>query len=102
MDNTDLSAQLAHLKATTTDRGFTHMPEILGSYGARLSGSTVRVYESSAAEGPHIWLRACAPENLNYPDGPKVEAPVHLTLDNARLLRDQLTALIDNHYQVRH
>ena len=80
---------------TFSDRGFAQMPEIPSEYGG-----SVRVYESSAAMGPHIWLEAKAPEDLNHPDGPMVEAPIHLTLDNAKLLRDQLTVLIDNHYQV--
>lgn len=79
---------------TYTDRGFAQMPAVPSEYGGN-----VRVYESSAAMGPHIWLTAIAPANLNEPGGPTVKAPIHLTLANAVVLRDQLTHLIDNHYQ---
>lgn len=77
-------------------RGFAHYNAVPGAYGGG-----VRVYESSAASGPHIWLAASQPSNLNDPQSPLVEATVHLTLDNARILRDQLTHLIENHYQER-
>ena len=77
-----------------SDRGFAHMPAVPSEYGG-----DVRVYESSAAMGPHIWLTATAPVSLNEPDGPTVKAPIHLTLANAVVLRDQLTYLINNHYQ---
>jgi hypothetical protein len=42
-----------HLAATTSDRGFDSMPDIPSEYGGHVS-----VYESSAASGPHIWLKA--------------------------------------------
>lgn len=80
---------------TMTARGFQHHEPIPSEYGGE-----VRVYESSAASGPHIWLTATAPENLNDPEGNEVKAPLHLTLANATRLRDQLTQLIENHYQV--
>jgi hypothetical protein len=57
------------------------------------------VCESSAAIGPYIWLTAIAPANLNEPDGPKVKAPIHLTLDNARRLAEQILHLARYHYQ---
>jgi len=75
------------------------LPAILGSYADRLTGSQVRVYESSSASGPHVWLTAEAPVNLNEPDGPKVEAPVHLTAGNGWRLAEQLMHLVINHYQ---
>jgi hypothetical protein len=57
-------------------------------------GGEVRVYESSAADGPHIWL------NVKEPADPVLgEAHAHLTLEQAKLLRDQLDYLIGNHYQ---
>ncbi len=77
-----------HLNRTLTERGFAHLPAIPSEYGAE-----IRVYESSAADGPHIWLNATAPANLNDPTGPTVEAPMHLTADNARRLGEQLLAL---------
>lgn len=35
------------------------------------------------------------------PDSQRVEAPIHLQLKDAIKLRDQLTYLIDHHYQLR-
>jgi len=79
-----------------SDRGFQSHEPVPSEYGGHVS-----VYESSAASGPHIWLSAECPENLNDPEGDTIEAVAHLTLENAKLLRDQLTQLIDNHYQER-
>jgi hypothetical protein len=67
-----------HLEVTTTDRSFDHMPPIPSEYGGE-----VRVYESSVASGPHIWLNAVAPSNLNDPGGFVSEAAIHLTVENA-------------------
>lgn len=83
-----------HLTATRSDRGFTRLPPIPSEYGGQ-----VAVYESSAAMGPHVWLKATAPVDLNKPDGPMLEAPIHLTADNAWMLADQLRWLVGNHYQ---
>lgn len=80
---------------TITDRGFKHMDPVPSTYG----GFT-KVYESSAAMGPHIWVNVECPANLNEPIGPTAEATAHITLDNAIILRDQLTYLIENHYQL--
>lgn len=76
-------------------RGFAHYNAVPGEYGGG-----VRVYESSAMSAPHIWLAATCPSNMNDPTSPPVEAVVHLTLENAQIVRDQLTHLIENHYQV--
>jgi hypothetical protein len=78
----------------TSDRGFTSGDEIPSEYGGH-----VRAYESSAAEAPHIWVMATAPADLNRPDGEMVEAPLHLTVDNARKLAEQILELVDGHYQ---
>lgn len=78
-----------------TDRGFLHGSDIPSEYGG-----CIRAYESSAASGPHLWVHAECPENLNRPEGPVTSATVHLTLENATRLRDQLTYLIEHHYQV--
>lgn len=83
-----------HLSTTTTDRGFDHLPSIPSTYGGK-----VRVFESSAALGPHIWLNVTCPADLNQPDGPSVEAVAHLTAEHAWQLADQLRHLVVNHYQ---
>jgi hypothetical protein len=76
------SASESGVRWTKTDRGFKH-------YGAIpvTRGNVVRVFESSAADGPHLWV------TLDDPHG-------HLTLDQAVQLRDTLTAAITGHYQV--
>jgi hypothetical protein len=83
-----------HLTPTTTDRGFDHLPPIPNEYGG-----AVRVYESSNASSPHIRLNATAPVDLNDPDGPTLEAALHLTAENAWRLAEQLMTLVANHYQ---
>ena len=84
---------------TITDRGFQHMDPIPGTYGGQVSGQ-VKVYESSAASGPYVWLTVRSFSNPNTQSDP-VEATVHLALAHAECLRNQLTFLIENHYQVR-
>lgn len=83
-----------HLQPTISDRGFARLPDIPSEYGGYVS-----VYESSAASGPHIWLHAEAPVNLNEPTGPTHEVTLHLTAENAWKLADQLRLLVRNHYQ---
>lgn len=83
-----------HLQVTTTKRGFDRLPPIPSEYGGQ-----VAVYESSAAKGPHIWLNAEAPVNLNEPAGPTHDVPIHLTVENALRLADQLRYLAEHHYQ---
>lgn len=79
-----------------SDRGFTHMRPVPSSYGGN-----VAVYESSAAEHPHIWLRVQCPTDLNRPDGPITEAVAHLPIEGAELLYKQLGHLIENHHQLQ-
>lgn len=77
-------------KRTVTSRGFTHMEPIEGHHG-----SQVRVYESSLATEPSIWLAAReGPSNLH-------EVAVSLTLDGVKELEQQLRWLRKNHYQLR-
>ncbi|WP_328344656.1 hypothetical protein [Micromonospora sp. NBC_00421] len=83
-----------HLNRIKTERGFTILPDIPSQYGGWIS-----VSESSAASGPHVWVRATAPADLNAPNGPMVEAPLHLTADNARRLAEQLLLTVDEHYR---
>lgn len=75
----------AHLWPIWTDRGFKHMPTLRPS-----TGEEVKVFESSMAEGPYVWLTVKRSED---------EATVHLTLGDAAKVRDQLDFLIHNHYQ---
>lgn len=83
-----------HLTVDRSGRGFAHLPPIPSEYGGE-----VRAYESSAAMGPHIWVRIECPADLNEPDGPTVEAVAHLTAENAGRLGDQLHLLVRDHYQ---
>lgn len=66
-------------------RGFKHMEPIVMDYP---KPTVVRVYESSAALEPAIWV---AMEQ-------DAQCHAHLSLEEATLLRDQLTWLIENHY----
>lgn len=83
-----------HLTKTTSGRGLDSLPSIPSEYGGE-----VTVYESSAASGPHIWLKAEAPVNLNEPNGATHTAAMHLTAENAWKLAEQLMHLVRNHYQ---
>lgn len=62
------------------------MPAINGAFAGEPNGDEVSVYESSSAEGPHLWLNV-------------TDSPVHLTAENAWRLSDQLRELVRNHYQ---
>lgn len=84
----------AHLQEYVSDRGFADLSAIPSEYGGH-----VTVSESSAASGPHLWLRAVAPVDLNDPDGPTHEAPIHLTAANAWRLAEQIRHLVEHHYQ---
>lgn len=90
-----MSTEPEHLTPSVTDRGFQHLPPITGAYGG-----TVRVYESSAASGPHLWL-AVTEDGSARLDGETTEAHSHLTVEAAGHLADQIRWLIDHHYQTR-
>lgn len=83
-----------HLTVTRTDRGFSHLPALLDTYGGQ-----VEVYESSAASGPHIWLNAQSPANYNDPAGAKTQAMLHLPVEDAVKLAEQILLLARGHYQ---
>ena len=83
-----------HLEKEVSPRGFAFLPHIPSEYGGHMS-----VSESSAVSGPHVWVRAVAPVDLNDPTGPTREAPMHLTVDNARRLAEQLLLVVREHYQ---
>ena len=55
-------------KVTLSDRGFEPLDPIPSEYGG-----AVTVYESSAAEAPHIWVRVTSPADLNSPEGAMTE-----------------------------
>lgn len=78
-----------HLNTTTSERGFDYLPDIPSEYGGHVSA-----YESSSAEGPHIWLKMVE----EMPGKPPVEATVHLTAENAWKLSEQLQKLVREHY----
>jgi hypothetical protein len=72
-----------------TERGFKRMPPILGAYGGQ-----VEVYESSAADHPHIWVKAVDP-------GEEDAGTVHLPIEDAERLEGHLRYLRENHYHVK-
>jgi hypothetical protein len=86
----------AHLIPSTSDRGFDHLPVVSGTFAGRPHGFA-SLYESSNAEEPCVWLHVR--EGGGGPSIPAPEATVQLTLDAAAKLRDQLTWLIEHHYQ---
>lgn len=83
-----------HLTPIESARGFVRLPHIPSEYGGGAD-----VYESSAATEPCVWLTTTAPADLNRLDGELVEAPLHLTAENAWRLAEQLMTLVANHYQ---
>ena len=76
-----------------TDRGFKHFTPIATDYG-----HVVRVYESSAAESPHLWLAIDATDSALRGDK-GIQTAAHLSLEQAEALRDSLTVAIATHYQ---
>jgi hypothetical protein len=72
---------------TISNRGFKHMDPVRNR-----NGGEVRVFESSNAILPCIWL------SVTWMD--MAEGSAELTLVDAEKLRDQLTYLIENHYQI--
>ncbi len=88
---------------TVTDRGFKHFHPIPTTYG-----HVVRVYESSAANRPHVWLNIEGDVHLDSRPRPAVGIPhgvakgsaaAHMTLEQAEALRSALGAAIATHYQ---
>lgn len=80
----------------TTDRGLKHFEPITTAYGHE-----IRVYESSAADSPHIWLditqtteTAKAARSNIAPES----ATAHLSVLQALLLIESLTAAVRQHY----
>lgn len=71
-----------------TERGFGIYDEFTDSYG-----STVKVQESSSAEGPHVWI-FCQNEKYGRPDPTGVDRSKdftpHLSYEQAKRVRDAL------------
>jgi hypothetical protein len=84
-----LARQSKHLIPYVSDRGFLFMPSTNGTHG-----DLVGVSESSDASKPCIWMRATGTIHNG-------QVSVHYPLEEAAKLRDQLTYLIENHYQVK-
>jgi hypothetical protein len=79
-----------------TPRGFKCFKPISTTYGHR-----VEVYESSAADVPHVWLAIeLTAEHAReaHSNIEPEEARAHMTLDDAAALRDQLDSAIRRHY----
>lgn len=75
-----------------SERGFARFKTVTCEYG-----SEVKVYESSAASGPRVWLsiddsawRSAAQKQKDCPG----HSSAHLTLDQARKIRGELDAAI--------
>lgn len=84
----------AKVKHELSNRGFKHYEPIETDYG-----HVVRVYESSSAMEPHIWLAAVL-RTADCRGGLEPEsAHVHMTIEQAERVRDALDACIANHYQ---
>lgn len=91
-----------HLRPRVTDRGFMHLPPIVAVHGGRPAG-TVRVYESSAAGDPAVWIAVEQPADRNHPEnGLTREAVVHMPLDRAVQFAEQIMWLASNHFKEAH
>lgn len=72
---------------TYSERGFAQWPHIVDDRGV-----TIRVAESSAADGPYLWVFTTGgEESYKKPQ----DGSAHLTLEQATALRDSLTSAID-------
>lgn len=82
-----------HLEPVKTDRGFSHLPPITDGYG-----SSVHVYESSAADGPHVWVKI-REEQTTPRGGRTAEICAHLTMEELVKLGEQIEWMKQHHYQ---
>lgn len=87
-----------HLVPTLTDRGFTHLPPVIDDDDADVDRrATVRAYESSAAEGPRVWLSLDG-QNARDAAGGAARVLAHLPATRAWHLAEQLMTLVRGHY----
>lgn len=78
-----------------TDRGFKRLMPIGGTMGGR-----IRVYESSNAMRPCVWVATDELDDLSGPvDGPVHTSRIELAIEDIVVLRDQLDWMVRNHYQ---
>lgn len=87
-----MSDKPVHLEPVKTDRGFAHLPPIIDEYG-----TSVHVYESSAASGAYVWLMLTGGDRQDDDCNPSVTA--HLTLSELVKLGEQIEWMKQNHYQ---
>lgn len=87
-----MSTDPTHLRPTVSDRGFRHMPPVVGTYD-----STVKLYESSAADGPHVWLMITSTDR-RYDDC-NSSLTAHLELTELVKLGEQIEWMKTHHYQ---
>lgn len=59
-------------------------------------GTSVETYESSSAEGPHLWLALQETNLAANGKGVPGQAHAHLNEDQVRALRDRLQAFLDD------
>lgn len=82
MSDTEAPPQApAHLVPVRSDRGFARYPAVETRSG------TLEVYESSSAEGPHLWLGLPGGESF------------HVTAEQAWQFAEQLRQAVSGHYQ---
>lgn len=80
-----------------SDRGFKHYEPTVTDYG-----HVVRIYESSAATRPCLWLAVELTAEDARKAGSNIEpsaAHAHMTLKQAEEIHAKLGAAIHNHYQ---
>lgn len=84
--------ETAAVEVKYSSRGFKHFDPVEDTYGGN-----VRVYESSSACEPHIWLAVEQAPEITPELG---VAHSHLTLEQAKQVIAQLQYLIEHHYQL--
>lgn len=83
-----MSKDKSHLKPFLTGRGFKHLPELPGT-GPQ---DSIKLYESSNARGPHVWVHVATPAG---------DATIELDRATLEKLIQQARFLRFNHYQGR-
>lgn len=80
---------MTEINENFSDRGFIHLEEIATDYGA-----IVRIYESSSAEAPKLWMAAEQPPPRYSGALEAASVHVHMTIEQAERIRDNLTHMI--------
>lgn len=96
MTESELPALPAHLISHRTERGFAHLPWIIDDTPNPEHRTTVKVYESSSADGPHVWL---ALEGQPNPQPTVRGVTAHLHAHAAWQVAEQLMHTVLDHYQ---